>query len=414
MSQARLVEPDLKFIEDLRAQGGDTLKKCFQCATCSVVCNLSPDDNPFPRKEMIWSQWGLKDRLVGDPDVWLCHQCNDCSKYCPRGAKPGDVLAVLRRQMIAALSFPSFLAKWVNDPKYLPVIFGIPIVIILIFTAAFGSFNPPRGPEGEIIYRFFFPQWPGIDVIFPLTALWAVICSAIGIRRYWTALTEAGPKVEKEYKQSPLEFVTLNVVPAIIEVLKHKNFKECDINKGRFLAHFNILWGFILLFITTACVATGVYLFHAETPYSILGNPIKWIGNIGAIILIVGSILAIRNRLALGEDAGNTTYFDWLFLIMVLVTGVSGFLTELLRLTNIGALAYPMYFIHLVCVLFLFAYHALFQVRPYAVSDDRYGVCENDRKAVETGDKLEESISNADTEVGRRLKRLGGGCKSPL
>ena len=261
------------------------------------------------------------------------------------------MLAVLRRQMITALSFPSFVAKWVNDPKYLPVIFGIPAVIILIFIALFGSFTP----EGEIIYRKFFPEWPAVDVLFPLTALWAVICSVIGVRRYWAALTEAGPKVEKEYKQSPLEFVTLHVVPAVIEVLKHKNFKECDINKGRFLAHFNILWGFVFLFITTASVSAAVYLFHAHTPIS-LANPIKWIGNIGAIILIVGSLLAIKNRMTLGEDAGNTTYFDWLFLIVVLITGVSGFLTELLRLGDIAVLAYPMYFVHLVCVWFLFAY----------------------------------------------------------
>ena len=49
------IQPDLEFIRYLKGVGGDTLKKCYQCATCSVVCPLSKDKKPFPRKEMIWS-----------------------------------------------------------------------------------------------------------------------------------------------------------------------------------------------------------------------------------------------------------------------------------------------------------------------------------------------------------------------
>ena len=69
MKDKHLVEPDLKFIEEILQNGGDSLKKCFQCATCSVACRLSSDQQPFPRKEMIYASWGLKDRLMGNPDI---------------------------------------------------------------------------------------------------------------------------------------------------------------------------------------------------------------------------------------------------------------------------------------------------------------------------------------------------------
>jgi quinone-modifying oxidoreductase, subunit QmoC len=359
MPAETLIDPDLEFIKEIKASGGDSVKKCFQCATCSTVCGLSPDDRPFPRKEMGWAQWGLRSRLVKDPDVWLCHQCNDCSQYCPRGARPGDVLAAVRRVTIRENAFPRFVAAMVSDPKFLPLVFAIPTILLLLFMAAAGTLH---FPDGEIIYRNFIPQWPVVDVLFPLTAIWAVVCAGIGVRRLWAGFRD-GPYAQPFPPGSPLRQIT----PTILNVLKHTNFRECVVNRGRYLAHFNVLWGFILLAVTTTCVATGVYIFHEETPYS-LANPIKWIGNVGAIILILGSSLALVNRLSQGEDAGKGTYFDWLFLLVVLGTGVTGLLSEILRLTDLPDAAYPTYFVHLVCVWFLFAYfpfskfaHALYR-----------------------------------------------------
>ena len=50
MSQALLLKPDRKFVEDIVKSGGGDLKKCYQCATCSVVCELSTETAPFPNR----------------------------------------------------------------------------------------------------------------------------------------------------------------------------------------------------------------------------------------------------------------------------------------------------------------------------------------------------------------------------
>ncbi|MFC1895434.1 4Fe-4S dicluster domain-containing protein, partial [Thermodesulfobacteriota bacterium] len=161
MGERYLVEPDMNFIKEIMARGGDTLKKCFQCATCSVVCPISPDKKPFPRKEMIASSWGLKERLVSDVDVWLCHQCGDCSTKCPRGAKPGDVLGAVRSYAIEHYAKPKALARWVNDPKKLPILLAIPAVLFLVVGLATGllDFSPELNEHGQIAHAKFFSTW---------------------------------------------------------------------------------------------------------------------------------------------------------------------------------------------------------------------------------------------------------------
>ena len=88
--------PDIEFKKTLKKMSGAPLNECMQCGTCSVVCSLAPENKPFPRKEMILAGWGLKDRLLTDADIWLCHQCGDCSTHCPRGVRPADILAAMR------------------------------------------------------------------------------------------------------------------------------------------------------------------------------------------------------------------------------------------------------------------------------------------------------------------------------
>jgi len=114
MANELLIQADLQFAKDVIGAGAGDVKKCYQCATCSVACPIAPDNNPYPRKEMIWAQWGLRDRLLNDPDIWLCHQCNDCSTECPRGANPGDVMKAVRKMAIQENSWPSFLGRLVG------------------------------------------------------------------------------------------------------------------------------------------------------------------------------------------------------------------------------------------------------------------------------------------------------------
>lgn len=345
-----IVKPDLDFVKEVIASGGGDLKKCYQCSTCTVVCNVTPDDKPFPRKEMLYAQWGMKDKLISNPDIWLCHQCSDCTAYCPRGAKPGEVLGAVRKLAIQHYSAPSFLAKMVNDPKYLLVLLAVPVVIFLALLHYQGYLfgEIPRNEAGQISFsKMFYPTYY-IDPVFISAALFAVVSFVMGIKRYWADMA-------KNYPIPSGSDTTSSLVETIKEIISHKNFQKCGVTKDRSVAHLLVFFSFIGLAITTTLAVFHLYILKQESPYP-LYYPLKIIGNISAIGLLVGITLVTNNRLKNAAKAGKGSYFDWLFIVVIYVIAVTGILAQLTRLADIAPVAYFMYFVHLVFVFFLFAY----------------------------------------------------------
>ena len=352
MADKCLVEPNLEFIKEVVGLGGDTLKKCFQCATCSVVCPIAPENKPFPRKEMIAASWGLKDKLVGSMDIWLCHNCGDCTTMCPRGAKPGDVLGAIRSYAISEYAVPKFIGKAVNDPKKLPVLLGLPVVIFLVLGFITGLLDFTPGGD-EIVHSNFFSSWL-VDMIFVPLAAWAVVVFGIGLKRFVNDMHEnavlEGKTDKKKLDIGGLVRALFSVLPTI---LKHNKFSECGENKERATAHLMVFYSFIGLFIVTNIFFVVLYVFQIHGPYSQM-NPVKWLANVSGIALIIGSALMIKNRM--GKTDQVTSYKDWYLLILVLGLGATGMLTEMTRLAGIAGLSYALYFIHLMFVFHLFIF----------------------------------------------------------
>ncbi len=356
MTDRYMVEPDLDFIKEISGLGGGDLKKCFQCATCSVVCPISPDIKPFPRKEMIAASWGLKDKLVGNADIWLCHNCGDCSTLCPRGAKPGDVLDAVRMYSVQEYATPKALAKAVNDPKKIPLLLGIPALLMVIvgLLTGFLDFTPELNEYGKIAHAKFFSTWL-VDIFMISAATWTVAIMALGVKRFIADIHENAIKEGKTDKTdiNPVEFVKA-LIGIIMPVLKHDKFNECTENTERSTQHMMVLFSFIGLFIVTGVFFITLYVFQIHGPYSQM-NPLKWLANVSGVALVIGSGLMIKTRMSKTTDQVNK-YKDWSFLWLVFVVGLSGMLSEMTRLADMAVTTYTVYFIHMVTVFCLFAY----------------------------------------------------------
>lgn len=351
MAEKYLVEPDVGFIEEVAGLGGQDLKKCFQCATCSVACPISPENKPFPRKEMIAAGWGLKDKLIGNADIWLCHNCGDCTSLCPRGAKPGDVLAAVRAYAVAEYATPRAIAKMVPDPRKLPILLGIPIVIFIV--AALLT-KVIFGEAGDGIWQSHFINNYLVDIIMIPTFFGAVGVFALGLKNF---LADIHANALREGKTNKEKIEPAGMVQALIRVIKtvlsHSKFNECGDNRDRATAHMMVLYSFIGLFIVTNCFFFTEWVLRIEGPYSQL-NPVKWLGNVSGVALFIGSLLLIKNRMSKEDQV--TSYWDWQLLALVFGLAVTGMGTEMARLADMANLTYGLYFFHLVFIWCLFAY----------------------------------------------------------
>ena len=367
MSEKYLVQPDLNFIDEVTGFGAETLKKCFQCATCSVACPISPESSPFPRKEMIAASWGLKDKLIGNGDIWLCHECGDCSDLCPRGARPGDVLSAIRYSAINEYAQPKFLANAVKDPQKLPFLIAIPAIwfAILAFITMNGGETMTKlfhnifglewshGGHDVIAHANFISTW-FVDLTFVPLAAFVVIVFGLSLKRF-IANIHANAVAEGKTDKTTIDpkgflMAIKDVLPVI---LKHDKFNECEANQDRATAHMMVLYSFIGLFIVTNIFFVVLYVFHLPGPYSQL-NPVKWLANISGAALVIGSALMIKNRM--GKEDQVSSYKDWYILGLVLALGATGLLTEMSRLAGSEYLTYFIYYLHLIAIFNLFAF----------------------------------------------------------
>jgi quinone-modifying oxidoreductase subunit QmoC len=370
MASIPVVQSSSDFRDALFERGGANASKCYQCATCSSVCELAPANAPFPRRQVLMAQWGLEDQLVADPGPWLCHQCNDCSVRCPREVNPGDVMSAVRAMAVEKLAFPGFLGSMVgNVNKTWPLLVITPIVFwfaLLIAITGLGEIDGHNTLEPSALLGQFF--W---DSYVPHSLIYIVYFAATG----WVALAlfVQGSKFWKMLGTKQKRNGTLigALVGVFVSIALHSKFASCDhgVPKRRW-GHFLLMWGFVGAAVTSGWAVVYLYgdtiffsWFFKIFPFEKPGYPVeithwvKLLGNASAIALVVGGLLLWINRRTTGDKlVGSTNPFDRFFLWVVLAVIGTGVFTEVLRFVPgiSPMIGFGVYILHLGIVLCLF------------------------------------------------------------
>jgi quinone-modifying oxidoreductase subunit QmoC len=361
MASIPVIQTSSEFRETFFDRGGENAARCYQCATCSSVCELAPANAPFPRRQVLWAQWGMEDRLLSDAGVWLCHQCNDCSVRCPREVNPGDVMASIRAMVVERLATPRFLGSLVgNVRKTWPLLLLGPLFYWLILLGATGVHIPGVDPalsslDGRFHYEHFVPH-SLIYVTYFAATFFVLITMWSSGSRFWKLMGANQPRSGS---------LLSALVPAALDIATHKKFASCDrgVPKRRW-GHFLVMWGFVGAAVTSGFAI--LYLYKDTVFFSWLNlgytypvpitHWVKWLGNISAVMLVIGGLLLWLNRRVTGDKlVGATTAFDRFFLWVVLGVIGTGVATEVFRFVPVPPIAAcTIYLIHLSIVLTLF------------------------------------------------------------
>ncbi len=345
------IKTDNDLIKYVKNVGESNFKKCFQCGTCSAVCPLSTEDRPFPRKEMIWAGWGLKEQLASDLDPWLCYYCGECSKNCPRKAEPGELMMSLRRFLISAYDWTG-ISKLLYKSKYAEYIalFIVAVVVFIEWAVLFG-FSPASGAS---LNQLVSPE--KIDYFFdwPMTAFLGVVLTSFIYNMYRkTVLSDKSVKI-------PLKLYFTEGWSLIFNFFTQYRYAKCDDGKEPFYkkltdGKYNFWLTHLFLMISYVALFVGIVFFldwfQKENSFPLLHVVLfDYFASIG---LMFGTVYFVIKRLTKKIERSKFSHHtDWMFIILLFLTGFTGII---LRAAIVYKLPVPwMFYLYLIHLLILF------------------------------------------------------------
>jgi len=351
------IRVDPTFLKEIKKYGAFDISACFNCGNCTAVCPLSEGRDNFPRKMIRYSQLGLRDRLIASKEFWLCYYCGECSDTCPRLAEPGEFMASARRYLIS-----SFDLSGISRLLYTSKIFTAIFMIILSGLFSLVLLYDKGAMELATPAMFQFITFEIIHGLGLAVIAAAVIIALVGVLRMIKvmkgSLEYAQTEEKTDQKSSPL---ISRLIPAVKNVAAElavlKRYRDCEEEPkppwyiSHWFIHWTIMWGFIGLLVATSLdyllmmVADKI---PAQPDH--LWYPTRMLGNVAGLVLMYGTSLAIIYRFTKPDKYySHSLLSDWLFLWLLFLEGLTGFIVELAIYLPTGTIwGYVIFFVHVV------------------------------------------------------------------
>jgi len=346
------VKPDV--FKTIKEFGAFDVSACFSCGQCTVACPLSVAGNDFPRRMIRYALLGLDEKILTQTEPWLCYYCGDCSTSCPSQAQPGEFMMATRRYLTSRYDWTGLSKKFYLSKKWeFGALIGLALLILGIFVVATLTGISKMNGTNVSIDTFAPVEWIHIGDLVLLGVLSTLLLSNAFRMFYYIMLKDDTVKVPfKLYITEIGAFIKFG-----LSALTQYRWFSCD-NKTRWIKHLILVTGYITMFSLVIVFLknpfTGLDWFPQELlplvpELQIDDTTWHWtsiLGYYGTAALLFVTLESMWSRYKKREEIHKFSHAsDWLFLVLLFLTAVTGIFLHLFRLMN---LTYPSYFIYVI------------------------------------------------------------------
>lgn len=303
---------------------------CNSCRYCEGLCAV------FPAMEM------RRAFTAGDLTYLanLCHNCGACNSDC-QFAPPHEfdvnvpkVLAEVRNDSYARYVWPGFLAPMFHRNGLMVTL--VAALSVAAFVIGFAAWHDPAVMFGThtgpgAFYRIM--PHNTMVAIFGAAFLWSILAIVMSCIRFWRDIGEPAATLRDPdaLAGGAHDAATLKYLDGGGVGCMNDSDKPDD---NRRLFHHLTFYGFMLCFAATSVGTLWHYLLGRDAPYPWWDLPVV-LGTLGGIGITVGplGLLAAkfrRDRQLMDESRMG---MDVAFIVMLLLTGVTGLALLFLRAT---------------------------------------------------------------------------------
>jgi ferredoxin len=327
------VDPNL--LHELKGFGAVGVEKCINCGNCTAICRLTTDEDPFPRRMVRLVQLGMKEELLGCKELWLCFNCGDCSETCPQQAEPANLMAAARSYAIAHYAPFKIGGLFYGGPLLGGFIAGLMVLFFGLFmyserqTMATGALRL----FGFIPYEVIHNIGLAVIILIGLVSLYTIFDMVSRIARanhlsHRDLLSGSGMHWAQAFWDA-----------VMVQSLAQKRYREeCETAENlrswylsKWFVHAATMWGFLGLLLATALdYLLDILGVKATGTFVPIWYPTRLIGTLSGLLFLYGvSVLLYKRWKEVDKAHSYSRASDWLFLALLWLSGVSGFVIEI-------------------------------------------------------------------------------------